>query len=369
MALAKEGNAMKMPGPGRPIPRDWEISPDWMTAVLQRHHSGAQVSEVRRVGGSDGTSSRAVFELEYAAGAGPRRVFAKTKGDPLRRVFQWMTDNAFIEGRLVQSAVDLPIEHPTLYYGAIDRLRLNDVIVMEDVLQRGARLNDANRPLSVEEVSRGLRGLAAMHSRFWGLTDTTAPDLAWVRPWRASRTFSFLIRLGCSRGLPRLAGHVPNDVVELGTKGLVSYWQRHVRSVSNGPQTLLHGDAHVGNCYTLPDGDVGFFDWGVMRRGHWSFDVSYFVVSALSVEDRREHAAALVEEYRTALEIPDSARPSADEAWLRFRAATPYGLAIWITTGAEDNYQAPEICQNLAGQFGQAFVDLDTPSAMEAFHF
>ena len=349
------------------IPRHWEVSPDWMTRALATAHPGAVITEVARVGGSEGTSSRAILELTYGAGSGPATVFAKTKGDPLRRLFQWMTDNAFIEGRLALSGAPLPIEHPTFYAGVVDRLRLNDMVVMDDVTLRGAVLNDATRPLSVEEVANGLRGLARLHSRYWGFHDPDRHGLGWVSPCRAQPTFRFLVRLGCTRGIPRLRAHLPEQIADLGAGGMIRYWRRHIASVQQGPQTLLHGDAHVGNTYTLPDGELGFYDWGVVRRGHWSFDVGYFIISALDIATRQAHAPELVELYRTALDVPESERPSREEAWHRFRMSTPYGLAIWVTTGAEDGYQDPEICQNLAARFGQAFLDLDTPSALSDF--
>jgi hypothetical protein len=346
------------------IPRDWEVSPAWLTEIVSRSHPGAVVTDVARVGGSEGTSSRAVLQLTYGEGSGPATLFAKTKGDPLRRVFQWMTDNAFIEGRLAESGAPLPLEHPRFYGGIVERRRLNDMVVMADMSPQGAVLNDATRPLSVDEVASGLRGLAALHSQYWGFHDPAAVGLDWVRPCRAQATFRFLVRLGCSRGIPRLRDHLPPEAVALGPGGMIDLWRRQVAAVRQGPQTLLHGDAHVGNTYTLPDGKLGFYDWGVVRSGHWSFDVGYFIISALDVETRRTHAAELVELYRTFLEVPETERPTAAEAWLRFRTSTAYGLAIWVTTGAEDGYQAPEICQNLAGRFGQAYVDLDTPAAL-----
>jgi hypothetical protein len=344
-----------------PIPKDWKLSAEWMTAVVSPHHPGARVSAVTRSGGSDGTSSRAMFRLDYSEGGGPTSLFAKTKGNWLRRAFQLMTDNAFIEA--------LPLEHPRFYFGAVDRLRLNDMVVMEDVVQRGAALNDATRPLKVKDVETGLRGLARLHSRYWGYTQQTHPQLDWVRPWRAGRAFRFLVTLGCLRGIPRLRAHLPAQVSAMGAKAMIDCWARHLDSVNLGPMTLLHGDAHVGNTYSLPDGELGFFDWAVMRRGHWSFDVGYFIVSALSEDDRRRHAADLVELYRQALEVPERERPTAREAWLRFRSSTPYGLAIWVTTGAEDHYQKPEICAKLSRRFATAFLELDAQDALRDLGF
>jgi aminoglycoside phosphotransferase (APT) family kinase protein len=65
------------------------------------------------------------------------------------------------------------------------------------------------------------------------------------------------------------------------------------------PQTLLHGDPHIGSTYVLPDDDVGFLDWQMARRGNWSLDLGYFLQGALTIEDRR--AASLSCSMSTAL--------------------------------------------------------------------
>jgi len=348
-----------------PIPKDWDLTPEWMTAIFSRQYPGAKVSSVRLLDGSDGTSSRARFEIKYAEGDGPETVFAKTKGSWLRRIFQLMTDNAFIEGQLFLNDPKLSLEHPRVYYSAVDRLRLNDLIVMEDMSKKQAIMNDATRPLSVDNVASGLSELAKLHSQFWNFTTSKQPELNWVQPWRASKTFQWLLQYGCKRGGARLEHCLPKPIVAAGPQSMVHHWTQYLNTVNKGPHTLLHGDAHVGNTYLLPDGTLGFLDWAVVRRGHWSFDVGYFIISCLNEEDRRLHSPGLVEVYRQALQIPEHERPSREEAWLRFRASPAYGLAIWVTTGAEDNYQSPAICASLAGRFGAAFVELETPLAIE----
>lgn len=347
----------------RSVPSTWNVSLEWMQNVVRGQYPSAELSSFKRVGGTDGTSSRALFALEYTGGSGPRTVFAKSKGNWLRRVLQYMTGNAFIEGRLYESRADLRLEHPVFYYGAVDTRRLNDVIVMEDVSQRGAILNEATTPLSVDAVGNGLQELAKMHSSFWNYSADTHPQLNWVQQWESTRMFRFLLKFGCKRGTACLLDWLPESVVSPGPMMMVDAWTDYLQSICTGPQTLLHGDAHVGNTYLLPDGTLGFYDWGVVRRGHWSFDVGYFIISCLSKEDCRKHAKDLLQVYIDALDIAE-AKPSIDEAWLRFRCSPAYGLAIWVTTGAEDGYQKPEICQALSERFSDAFVELDTLAAL-----
>jgi hypothetical protein len=42
------------------------------------------------------------------------------------------------------------------------------LIVMEDLTHRGADPRDATRPMTVDQVARGLRGLASLHNQYRG---------------------------------------------------------------------------------------------------------------------------------------------------------------------------------------------------------
>ena len=103
-------------------------------------------------------------------------------------------------------------------------------------------------------------------------------------------------------------------------------------TLTRSPQTLLHGDPHIGNTYLLPSGEVGFLDWQVARRGNWSLDLGYFLQGALTVEDRRRSERELLAEYRDSLRLPPDELPSADEIWLRYRASVAHGLTLWLVT-------------------------------------
>jgi len=349
---------------GSKIPRNWQFTPEWMTPIIAHRYPGARLSKVRLLEGSEGTSSRARFELEYSAGSGPQAVFAKTQGDWLHRLLHVMTGNLYQEGLLYGSGLQLPLEYPKPVYGAVDRLRLNYLAIMEDLGPRGVVLKDATKPVTVDDVASGLRGLARMHSAFWNFSSRTHPELGWVKPWKVSWTFQLTLRQTCGIGISNLKDSLPDAVAALGAKGMEQWWSRYIRTVSRGPTTFLHGDPHVGNTYLVPDGELGFLDWACCRRGNWAFDVGYFIVSALDVADCRAHEADLVEEYRRELDVPPEDRPTREQAWLRYRTTPAYGLAVWVATGSSVNYQSSEICANLVHRYGSAFVDLDTPTAL-----
>jgi len=66
------------------------------------------------------------------------------------------------------------------------------------------------------------------------------------------------------------------------------------------------------------------------------------------------------------LDVPKAQLPTADEAWVEYRATPVYGLAIWLATLSTDSYQSYEISRTLSDRFAAAFVELDTLSALSA---
>jgi hypothetical protein len=345
-------------------PKNWNFTPEQLTPIIAARHPGARLSRVSLLGGTDGTSSRARIGLEYAEGSGPAAVFAKSQGDVWHRLLHFMTGNLYREALLYASGVTIPVEHPAEYFGQADRARLNELVIMEDLCERNVTLHDATRPIGVDAVAQGLCGLARLHSTFWRCSGQSHPALGWVETWRATLGFRMILRGTCGKGIANVRPGIPDPVAEMGAAGVERAWTAYIRTAALGPLTLLHGDAHVGNTYRLPSGEFGFLDWACVRRGNWAFDAGYFLVSALDVAERRSNERELVELYRQALEVPQNDLPSQEEAWLRYRSTPAYGLAVWLGTSSSANYQSRPICSAMAERFANAFMDLDTTSAI-----
>lgn len=311
----------------------------------------------------DGTNRRARFDLHYAQGTGPANVFVKAH-TANHRLVHLRNGNLFNEARLFASGADLPLEHPLVYLARPDYLRLDFLLVMEDLLARGADPRDATRPMTPVQVANGLSGLASLHTRYWNFHKLRERRLRWVKTWRPSQGWQVGLRKCVPRGLERGASFLPPEVRALSGDAIVDLWARYVGALSRKPMTLLHGDAHIGNTYLLPDGTVGFLDWQVVRRGNWSQDACYFLISSLNEEDRRDAEVQLINSYLDALALPAARRPAFDEAWLWYRASTCYGLAIWLSTLGTDGYQSREISAGLASRFASAFIELDGSAAL-----
>ena len=291
-------------------------------------------------------------------------MFAKAV-DPAHAELVALTSGLFHEPRLFASGVALPLDHPTVYAALIDEERSDFLMVMEDVVARGADPRDSTRPMTVDQVASGVRGLARMHSEYWGARLTGNPALEWVEPFVA---FEGMQYAPLHIAHERLGDTAPAEILALsGEELFVDIWARYIGTLTKAPQTLLHGDPHIGNTYVLPDDDVGFLDWQMVRRGNWSLDLGYFLQGALTIEDRRRSERELLEEYRGALTLPADEMPSPEDVWLRYRASVAHGLAIWMATlSGGDAWQSAEICLALAQRYAAAFIDLDTRAAIDA---
>lgn len=347
------------------VPTDWDgITPAWMSAALASHHPGAEVATVTVDMRDDGTNRRARLALTYTSGDGPASVFVKA-ADPAHKELIKLTSGLYHEPRLFQTGVTLPLEHPTVFAAAIDEASENFILVMEDLNLRGADPRDATRPLTIEQAANGVRALARMHGQFWGRRCTEQRELAWLeafQPWPGMEVAPLPM------AYEAIGESATPAITALTAETLfTTLWANYIRSLTRSPQTLLHGDPHIGNTYVTPGGDVGFLDWQVVRRGNWSLDLGYFLQGAITTEDRRAAERDLLEQYRDALRLPADERPSAQEVWLRYRASVAHGLALWLATAsAGEAWQRPDIAVALAKRYCAAYEDLDTPAAVEA---
>jgi aminoglycoside phosphotransferase (APT) family kinase protein len=210
-------------------------------------------------------------------------------------------------------------------------------------------------------VMSGVRGLARMHQRYWDLSTATPPELDWLQTWEATEGFTGALRGRADRGLERMAGQLPAELDDVSGDDLVDLCARYIALLGRDPTTLLHGDAHIGNSFVTPDGDVGFFDWQVTRRGNWSQDIGYFIQGALVEADRHRFERELVEAYRNELDrgLSEAA------AWTWYRASPLYGLPVWLATlGSDRGSQPVDIASALSRRYAGAMVTLDSVSAV-----
>jgi aminoglycoside phosphotransferase (APT) family kinase protein len=218
----------------------------------------------------------------------------------------------------------------------------------------------------VAQMQSLLRVLAAVHGHFWespgldALADEPARnggsavlDFSDQVLYQADN-FQHMMRL------PR-ASVVPQELRDLVTAR--HYLGRLIRTFDQGPRTLIHGDAHLGNTFHTQCGvEAGFIDWQTYTRGHWAFDVSYLLCTGLTPDSRRRHEQHLLAYYLAELERFGGRSSGMTTAWQSYRRMAFYGFA-WAICPPE--LQPEDVCRACAERVVTAIADLGTLHALD----
>ena len=170
---------------------------------------------------------------------------------------------------------------------------------------------------SVEESTEVLRNIARIHSRFWN--DSRVPPMgtsaAVVERFNevSKRGWNPLVeRYGSSTGAALAQFEWVRDNPRT--------WLEHRGS---SPQTLAHGDFQPENILltTDPLRRNVIIDWQLAGAGPGICDVAIFIVSSLTVEERRNHEDALLRAYHEVLTADGTFDYPFDEMFYDYRAA------------------------------------------------
>lgn len=308
---------------------------------------GAPVRSVRALDGTTGTTDRSRLAL---SGEGiPDSVFVKTAAtDAGTRFFGGLARLGEVEvGFYRDLRPALGIEAPEALAARFDPRTGRFLIVLEDLVARGASFVDTRTPLSVDQAAAALSTLARLHT-------VQGPSSGQLR-WLTSNSRDALLPL-VAAALPRLGRRVrDSDPTLAAVEGdrLLGSYRRWAPLLDLGPPSVLHGDPHPGNLYLLGD-RVGLLDWQAVRRGSSLRDASYLIVLGLDVDDRRRTEGDLIDHYRAELQGAGGARITADVAWLLHRRMAAYA------------YVAASFTVGLGGLQGEAIADTGLRRAVAA---
>jgi hypothetical protein len=335
--------AAAMNAPFKFTSRADELSLELLAAVIRTRYPGVTIAgfdllDSRQYGEQMvSTSGRAMLKLHYAAGAPadlPDRVVCKLALGAESVMAAFYENEVQVYTRL---RPELLIEAPRSLGALYDSKSAQFVLMLEDLSQRGARFPNVTQDVALSAVESLLDTLAALHASHWE-SPRFSSDLSWLQSHVAGRVAHLMNELA-----PPLIQHEIDTqafkrelVQRLRTTGpqLLEGVKRVQRHQARLPQTLLHGDAHLGNTYLLPDGAAGLLDWQLCVRGYCMHDVNYLIVTSLPIAQRREHERPLLHRYRERLIALGVVNPpSTDEIWNEYRRALVWGVYIgWLTT-------------------------------------
>jgi hypothetical protein len=239
------------------------------------------------------------------------------------------------EARFYQTlAPTAGIATPACYWAAHDDAGLGAVL-LED-MAGSARVGDQLAGVGLDDALVAVRALAELHAAWWESprlgdvdwlergTDLIRQPLATMyHPLRPVFEERFGERLGadfCAL-LPDL-----NERVAVTFDGLDSR-----------PTTLTHGDYRLDNMFFSGNGEnatVTVCDWQSVNRTYGIFDISYFIITNLSVEQRRKHEMTLLRAYHDVLRAHGIDDPDFDLLFEEYRSAPLGMLALGVINGA-----------------------------------
>jgi hypothetical protein len=298
-----------------------EIDAEWLGRALAERHPGVRVARVEVVERHEATNGHARLRVDYDAAAGaPSAMFCKLlPSDPKRRPAIARTGMGRREALFYERlAASLAMRTPTVYAALHDDRDGSFLILLEDLVATGCGVSDGTIGVSPSAAAGALEDLAKLHLRFEDPARRRA-QADWVpAPLHDTRYGATLLRHGLEHHRERLSRGFA-EISELYIEkadALHALWQE-------GPATVIHGDAHIGNLFD-DRGRTGFLDWGIVSLGAPLRDVSYFLAMALSIDDRRRHERQLLRHYLDVRSAGAGAPIGFDEAWRSHRIHAAY---------------------------------------------
>jgi hypothetical protein len=355
--------------PGEIPERLEDLKTEFLTSIICARHAGAVVDsfellDIKRYGDAMvSTSDRLKIKLHFTPGS-PRGL------DTVVLIKMKRNSDAVL-GMLYANEVDfynrlrseLDIEAPRSLGGVCDVTSARFYLLLEDLSLRGARFPNATVKVTVDEVRAILEQLGRLHAHFWN-SPRLKTSLNWYQSHVAGPLHDFIAVAAPQTVAAELEANAMKRqlVADLGMTadrlwvGMCAV-QRHQARL---PQTILHGDCHIGNTYLLPQGSAGLLDWQLTVRGAWAHDVNYLIITALSTEERRMHERELLRDYCEALRrCGVSNPPRSEEAWREYRRAVVWSFYLgWLTTPIANYGEAINVA-NLQ-RLSAAFADLET---------
>ena len=344
----------------------------WLTEALQPMAPGVVVTQVEKLGGHSGTTTRERIRLVFdgaGRGAGlPSTLFLKITPSRLgTRLFTSLLDLGASEVDFYRALGGaLPVKTPRVFCARRAGRGGRFVLLLEDLAASGRRFCSGDRPISLVEARAVVTALARLHAAFWE-SPRFAGDLAWLRSAEnnPNRRLEWWISAHSNRpALAKFGDLVPEEVRENAHRIhthrplLEAHWAR-------APKTLIHGDPHSGNLYFAGD-EAGFFDWQVVRVGPGLRDVGYFLVNSVDTDLRRRHERDLLELYLEKLGEGGVAGLDFAVAWEEHRL---FALYTWIAvsvTAAASGLQERGIVRKAARRAAAALQDLRSFDALDA---
>jgi len=231
----------------------------------------------------------------------PPTVFVKT-GLPERAERGWggaAQELAFYTQ--IAAAMPVPLT-PRCFAAHGDEATKSWHLVLEDLTDTHRRVSDWPLPPDLPACARIIAARARFHAAWWddprlGVSIGTRVDAETARQAMQRHAGAF------ERFADHLGDRLSRERRQLYERFFAAAPALQARVLTFRNVTLVHGDAHVWNCFVPKDGsdDLRYFDWDTWRIGLASGDLAYMMATHWYPERRRRLERPLLDHYHAAL--------------------------------------------------------------------
>lgn len=279
-----------------------DLSLNWLQDVLSDSFDGAKITNIKMelsVGdlGYLGTICRVHVEFDKIEQHLPTSVMVKfPPTDESARKDGDQLGAYESEGNFYKHCANKHVGRaPKHYFSVCDPELGNYVLIIEDL--KALRFVSQSEGARIADCREVMLAIAELHAQHWETPELNAMDwLGDISDWGTSYMPLIL------KGQPEFDknfGHLLDGYIKDNWLAGVDAYPKVLKYLQKGPCTLIHGDAHIRNL-AFEDGHekpVRFYDWQLVCRGPAAYDVIYFVVNSMTVEEQSLHLEELLDIY------------------------------------------------------------------------
>lgn len=302
-----------------------EVTGGWLAEV-----SGfdIQSAAAEQIGAGIGVSS-ALYRVALQGTGCPDTVVVKLPAIDEAAVFISTLLRMYIRevGFFAELASQSPIRVPQSYYGAVDEATSQFIVVMEDM--GSMRIVDQVRGMSLADAERAVDALAAWHATWWGQGDQLAEKGLTVS--LGDPIYPAVLPLVFGEGWQKVgdAMDVPSSIRLVGDKFSAAI-PGLLEALSQGPNTMIHGDYRGDNILFAEDDSVVLLDFQLIGTGSGAYDLAYLITQSLEPEVAATNERALFDRWRDGLRSAGVAADDLSRAWEDYRKAALFCLVYPI---------------------------------------
>jgi hypothetical protein len=359
--------------PWAPSPRPHrtsDVDTAFLTSVFAARDPAVRAEDVVELDGTSGTTDRRRVEVRWNRDGSelglPSTLFLKgTSPSAKNRAMVGALSMARHEVLFYERAAPSLGDVCPAFHGGHSGHGARHLLVLEDIAADGGTTFALADDCPIDHAHGIVLALARLHAAFES-SPRLRTDLAFAKPMtrRAGATIlRHTMRRVRSTFLARQDEHPigPHarrmlELVQAHDKQLYAAWE-------TGPQTLLHGDSHLGNTFRRADGRSGLLDWQVVFSGPGIREVTYFIAGGLPVELRRSHELELLRCYLEVLAAEGGTAPSFDDAFTAYRA---YLFDAWDSASICVLWPGLQTPGNVAASVARANAAVEDLEADEA---